>query len=70
METLDENANGHAILQVAEEEDKQELVIPEGITVQWLVQTKSGAKRNEQWSREMMFILMSDFKNFNDDLDE
>lgn len=37
LEQLPSNAKGHAIIEVASEEDRQNLVCPEGIEVNWVV---------------------------------
>jgi len=43
LETLPEDAKGHAILLIRSKTDKQDLVVPEGITVDWLVESDLGA---------------------------
>ncbi|MEP4051066.1 MAG: siderophore-interacting protein [Litorimonas sp.] len=43
LENLPDDATGHAIILIREEADKQVLIKPEGVTLQWIVETDLGA---------------------------
>ena len=43
LESLPEDATGHAIILIRAEADKQDIVIPRGLTLEWLVERDLGA---------------------------
>lgn len=43
LEDLPEDATGHAIILIRDEADKQDLAIPAGVTIEWLVEADLGA---------------------------
>lgn len=48
LETLDKNSKGYAFLEIINEQDKQELFIPKGIVVQWLIHSNPKNKSEQQ----------------------
>ena len=44
IENLPDDATGHAIILIREEADKQDLSMPDGFTVEWVIEADLGAK--------------------------
>lgn len=46
LENLPEDATGHAIILIREKADKQDISMPDGFTVEWVIEADLGAKAN------------------------
>ncbi|MGD1938919.1 MAG: siderophore-interacting protein [Cyanophyceae cyanobacterium] len=46
LEQLPENAQGYAVIEVVSEADRQDIKVPDGVSIQWVINDKPGEKPN------------------------